>query len=296
MRIVVGVLRGGPSHEYDVSLKTGASVLGTLDKEKYEPRDVFIDREGQWHLHGVPLEPERALRGVDVAFNALHGPYGEDGQVQRLLDALGVRYTGSGAYAAATASNKHAANQAAVAVGIKVPHGAIIDADKITDLEATALRIFRSLPQPSLVTPVGGRSVGATLADNYHALVWALHRSLEQSKKVLVEEFIKGRQATVGVIDKFRNEERYALVPHPDIFSLDEKVLLTTAAKRVHEGLGLAHYSQVHLTLGPRGLYFAGVAAAPYLHDDSTLNQSLQAVGAPLPHFLDHVIMLAHNG
>ena len=98
-RLTVGVLRGGPSNEYDISLQTGAEVLHALPEEKYAARDIFIDREGQWHLLGMPRSPDRALRGVDVVVNALHGKYGEDGRVQQLLDRFGVPYTGSQSFA-----------------------------------------------------------------------------------------------------------------------------------------------------------------------------------------------------
>jgi D-alanine-D-alanine ligase len=60
-RIRVGVLRGGPSSEYEISLKTGATVLNNLSQEKYNPRDIFIDKEGQWHMHGLPVLPHSTL-------------------------------------------------------------------------------------------------------------------------------------------------------------------------------------------------------------------------------------------
>src|SRR3989344_1616625 len=84
-KIRVGVLRGGPSNEYEVSLKSGASVLQNLP-EKYHPRDVFISRDGAWHMDGIVHTPERVLRKIDVVFNAMHGEYGEDGQVQKILE------------------------------------------------------------------------------------------------------------------------------------------------------------------------------------------------------------------
>src|SRR5690349_10161681 len=99
----VAVLRGGPSSEYEVSLKTGGQVLSLLREmpEAYEPLDVFISKDGEWHLQGLVQEPHEVLKHADVAFNALHGYYGEDGQVQRLLESLKVPYTGSSAIAAA---------------------------------------------------------------------------------------------------------------------------------------------------------------------------------------------------
>jgi len=267
-------------------------VLGALNKDKYEGRDIFIDKVWQWHLHGLPANPERALRGVDLAFNALHGHYGSDGQVQRLLAGLSVPHTGPSAFESATAYNRPAARQLLVAARVKVPHGAMLDADKITDLEATALNIFRSLPQPSVVRPVAG-GAGTTMADSYHALVWALKNAIAHSKKILIEELVTGREAVVGVVDQFRNEEHYGLLPHPGTFTHDEQAQLVDAARQVHKALRLKHYSQVHLVLSRRGIYFADVVAHPHLHEDTYLHKSLQDIGAPLPHFLDHVITLA---
>ena len=114
----VGVIRGGPSSEYEVSLKTGGSVLQYLP-EQYEGHDILIDRRGQWHLGGLPTTPARAARQVDVIFNAMHGEYGEDGKVQNLLDQLGVPYTGSGTFASAVGMNKALAKNVFKQNGLK---------------------------------------------------------------------------------------------------------------------------------------------------------------------------------
>jgi len=88
--ITVAVLRGGPSSEHELSLKTGAAVLQHLDHERYRPIDVYLDRQGMWYVRGIPMTPERALVGTDAVFNALHGQYGEDGTLQRILDRLAI--------------------------------------------------------------------------------------------------------------------------------------------------------------------------------------------------------------
>jgi D-alanine-D-alanine ligase len=296
MRTVVAVLRGGPSSEYDVSLKTGASVLAALNKDAYEPRDIFISRGGAWHLHGVEMHPERALRGVDVAFNAMHGHYGEDGTVQHLLDNLGVAYTGSGAYPSAVAFDKHRTREAVAVFGVKIPHGTVLSADKISDLEATARNIFRSFPHPAIVKPVAnGSSIGISAADNFHGLVWALENAFKHSNKVLIEEYIKGRDATVGVIDNFRNERTYTTIPVPSTFTDQEKQILANAARAVHEGLGLAHYSRSDFVVSPRGIYFLEVNTLPGLTTESLLPKALEAGGTKLSHFLDHIISLARG-
>src|SRR5690606_33101558 len=99
-KLTVGVLRGGPSHEYDVSLASGKAVLQQMP-EDYLPIDIFISKNGEWHTDGLVRKPESILRGIDVVFNALHGQYGEDGQVQRILEEIGVPYTGSDTIASA---------------------------------------------------------------------------------------------------------------------------------------------------------------------------------------------------
>lgn len=321
MRTVVGVLRGGPSSEYEVSLKTGSSVLEHLDREKYEPRDIFISRGGEWHAHGVAMEPEKALKGVDVAFVAMHGEFGEDGRLQRQLDALGVPYTGSDAFASSLAFNKQHTKDAVRKLGVKVAHGLVLEPAAEGEIDALAQKLFRTFPHPAIVKPVaGGSSVGTHVAHSYHGLEHALRQAYAHSPRILVEEFIPGREATVGVVDNFRNESAYALMPveiippphHPFFnyeakysgettercpgnFSDAEKGELERIAKAVHEGLKLSHYSRSDFILSKRGIYFLEVNTLPGLTQESLLPKALRAVGSSLAHFLDHVIQLAHG-
>src|SRR3989338_9791095 len=95
VRTSVGILRGGTSSEYDLSLKTGAAMLAALPNDRYDARDIFIDRRGYWHLRGAPVDAARALAQIDVALNALHGGVGEDGTVQRILERAGGPYAGA---------------------------------------------------------------------------------------------------------------------------------------------------------------------------------------------------------
>ncbi|MDE2213434.1 MAG: D-alanine--D-alanine ligase [Patescibacteria group bacterium] len=321
MRTVVAVLRGGPSSEYEVSLRSGASVLQELDKEKYAPEDIFISRSGEWHRHGLPVTPGRALQGTDIVFNALHGHYGEDGTVQRLLDTLGVPYTGSGAFASALAFNKERTKEAVAPFNVKVARHITV---KKLDPDATgakALELFRSFPMPAIVKPVvGGSSVGTTVVRDFPSLSEALTLGFAHAPKVLFEEFIRGREATVGVIDHFRGEKTYPLLPVeiipppestffdygakysgasaeicPGNFSSEEKQLLMNTARAVHEGLGLSHYSRSDFIVSKRGVYFLETNTLPGLTSQSLLPKALRAVGSKFSDFLDHVITLARR-
>ena len=139
----VAVLRGGPSGEHDVSLKTGKSVIENLP-HKYVPIDVYIDKEGIWHIEGIPVKPEKVFADVDVVFNAMHGAYGEDGQVQQLLEHFKIPFTGSGALASAVGMNKILAKEVFKQHGIKTPlHTTIKLGEEIKDFsKRLSLLIF----------------------------------------------------------------------------------------------------------------------------------------------------------
>lgn len=322
MRTVVGVLRGGPTSEYEVSLRSGANLLAALDNEKYEPRDLFIDRGGQWYLHGAPVVPERALRGVDVALNIIHGEYGEDGRLHDVLDSLAVPYSGSDKSSSILAFNKARTKQEVKKVGIKTPRALVVSEDDARgDTEALAFEVFRTFPHPAIVKPViGGSSVGVTIVNNFAQLTWALEQAFKVSPQALIEEYIKGREATVGVIDNFRGEKVYALMPVeiippkenpffdydakysgqtiervPGNFTQEEKTELMDTAKAAHEALGLSHYSRSDFIVGRRGIYFLETnnAAAVGMSEQSLFPKALAAVGTKMSDFLDHVVTLA---
>ena len=108
-RLRVGVLRGGPSAEYEVSLNSGAEVLRAINEyhsNKFRALDIFIDKKGNWHINGLAIKPEQAIHQIDIACNALHGNYGEDGKIQNFLEAHNVPFTGSGSLGSAIGMNK----------------------------------------------------------------------------------------------------------------------------------------------------------------------------------------------
>ena len=312
----VAVLRGGPSSEYDVSLKTGGEVLKARPS-MYEGIDVLVGQDGTWHVAGLQKTPEEALRNVDVAFIALHGPYGEDGKVQRVLESLGVPFVGSGALASAVSMNKHATKGALAKIKDKVKMAAhrIFTREEIKEKGPHA--IFREIFHPSVVKPLStGSSVGITVVNSFLDLEKALEKALEHGDEVMIEEFIDGREATCGVIDGFRGQDRYALlpveiIPHdeapffdyeakysgksreicPGNFDEATKRAIQEATLAVHEELGLRHYSRSDFIVHPkRGVYFLEVNTLPGLTSESLFPKSVAAVGSSLPEFLDHVI------
>ncbi|MCR4279737.1 MAG: ATP-grasp domain-containing protein [Candidatus Zambryskibacteria bacterium] len=293
-RIKVAVLRGGPSHGYDESLKTGAYVLSLLREmpESYDPLDVFISRKGEWHRNGIVEDPHGAMMHTDVVWNALHGSYGEGGQVQRILENLQIPFTGAGTIAAALSINKDLAKGLYRRHGMLTPAHELVTEEGFTDEKI--VEIFRNYLHPVIVKPVdGSHSLGVKMAHTFKELKEAIKETFNHSKKVLVEEFIKGAVVSSPVIDKARGEKLYALVPTGGR-TQGENEKITEMSKLAHEVLGLRHYSSSDFIITPRGkIYILETNSLPVLHEESEMHKSLEATGWRPHDFTTHCINLA---
>ena len=321
-KIRVGVIRGGPSAEHPVSLQTGASVLDALRNaydDRYDPKDIFIDQQGNWHMNGIALKPEDVISRIDVAFNALHGSYGEDGKIQSFFEIHGTPFTGSGSLGSAVGMNKALAKKVFASHGIKTPYWKEVrSSDIASDADGLARDLFHTFPIPAIVKPVSsGSSVGVSVARTHAELVGALIDAAKHGESVIVEELIPGIEATCGVVQGFRGHELYALPPveirpHsgffdyqakyegksqeivPATFSQKVKASIEELAQQIHRSLGLRHYSRSDFIVSPRrGIYVLEVNTLPGLTSESLLPKSLRAIGSDVHEFADHVIRLA---
>ena len=305
-------MRGGPGDEYEVSFRTGAAVLRNLPEEKYQSVDILIDKAGEWHRSGLPSSPERALRGLDAVWNAIHGEYGEDGKIQRILDAHGLPYTGSETIPSAIAMNKTMTKRRLAEIGVRMPRAVILEVSE--DNNKRIFDIFRSFTVPIVVKPVSsGSSLGVSAVWGYDDLRRAISGAFEKGNKVVIEEYIGGREATCGTLQNFRGEEVYALIPVeiarkgnilsygekyetdrnlfcPAGFSDGEKKELQELAKKIHEHLELRHFSRSDFIVTPRGIYFLEVNTLPGLTENCPFPKSLEAVGCGMGQFVDHVL------
>ena len=316
-RTKVAILRGGPGSESEISFKTGKNVLNNLP-DNYIPTDVFISKSGDWHVDGVVINPQKLFQGTDVVFNALHGEYGEDGKLQQFLDHSQVKYTGSGALASALAMNKVMAKEIFISAGLKTPVFKVIKKGEIT--HDIAHKIFTTFPMPAIIKPNGsGSSVGVSLVKKMHDILPAIDKAIKHADTIIVEEFIEGKEATCGVIEKFKGKDIYSLLPVeirkpkentffdydakysgkseeicPGNFSKKESEKIQEMAIQAHKALGLRHYSRSDFIVHPkRGIYILEVNTLPGLTKESLLPKSIEAVGSSLPQFLDHILTLA---
>lgn len=316
-KITVGVLRGGPSSEYQVSLNTGSAVLKHMP-EKYRTRDILVSKEGQWHMDGFEKTPAEILQHVDVVFNAMHGEYGEDGKVQKILETFGTPYTGSDAFSSAVAMGKHLTKDIYERHKLKTPISYIVSRDE--DARDVVAHLFKHFLLPAVVKPVAaGSSVGVTVVKNYQDMPAALEKAFALGDKVLIEEFIRGREATCGVVQDFRGEQLYKLLPIeikppaenpffdydakytgkteeicPGNFTEEEAREIQRMAAEAHKMLGLRHYSRSDFIVTPRrGIYILETNTLPGLTTESLLPKSLAAIGCEFKDFLEHLVSLA---
>jgi len=213
-RLRVALLAGGRSSEHDVSLASARSVLAALDPERYEVVGVVIGRDGRWALEAgspshvlgsdpgtrpvetlpVPAEAGtlEALGAVDVVVPMLHGPFGEDGTVQGLLELASVPYVGAGVTASALAMDKDLFKKVMRDSGIPVAsHHAIRRGDEVAN----------PYGYPVFVKPARlGSSVGISKVHSEVELGPAVALAFRHDEKVLVEEFVAGMEVEVGVL------------------------------------------------------------------------------------------------
>lgn len=318
----IAILRGGPSSEHIVSLNTGRSVLDELCDD-YHTTDVTIDKSGNWYVSGVCKEPGDILRQVDLVFNAMHGEYGEDGKVQQLLENLQIPFTGPKAFSAALSMDKAKTKEVYITHKLNTPLHKVLHKpdteDKVAGIEVQAMLIFKTFLMPVVIKPVcGGSSVGVSIARDYKSLVETLISVYIDNDKIIAEEYIEGKEATVAVIDQFRGKEYYSLLPVeirtpkeksffdyeakytgiteeicPGSFTKEESIQLQEAAIIAHKILGLRHYSRTDFIVHPRrGIYLLETNSLPGLTKESLLPKSLDATGIKYKEFLDHVISL----
>lgn len=312
----IAVLRGGPSDEYDVSMRTGQAVLAALSHSNYLKRDIVITRKGEWLDSGMVRTPEAALEGVDAVFIALHGHYGEDGQIQKMLHRKHIPYTGSGALASATAFNKAFTKKILSKHGLLMPKHYLLRGESLWSVASELDELLEALGPELFVKPnTSGSSHATSRVYGKEQLETFLETMLPKHGTVLVEQFIAGREATVSVLQDFRNEAHYAMpvieiIPPttdthystkskysgetqlicPGSFTYEEKEKLTNAAIMAHVALGCDHYSRTDFIVVNGDIYFLELNTLPGLTETSLFPKAAQTIGLEFNDLVFHLI------
>ncbi|HVT21177.1 MAG TPA: D-alanine--D-alanine ligase family protein [Mycobacteriales bacterium] len=219
-RLRVAVIFGGRSSEHSVSCVTAGSVIAALDPDRYDVVPVGITVEGRWvaadvrslamkgrelpsvisagdsvALSGDPTSLPEVLGPIDVVFPVLHGPYGEDGTLQGLLELAGIPYVGSGVFASAAAMDKAHMKRLLSAAGLPVPDYVVAHEGRPVPADVT------TLGWPVFVKPArGGSSIGISKVADAAGIDAALAEAFRHDPKVLVEAAVVGREIECGVL------------------------------------------------------------------------------------------------
>jgi len=294
----IGVLMGGLSAERQVSLNSGAAVQKALLACGYDAVAIDVDRD-----IAQVLVRER----VDVAFIALHGRYGEDGAIQGLLEIMGIPYTGSGILASALAMNKIFAKQVFEATGLTIaPYRVLSRGDK-PDLAQFGFAL------PVVVKPSQeGSSVGVSIVRHETALAAALQEAFSYDREIIVEQFIKGREVQVGILED-RALGAIEIVPKNEFYDFDAKYTagmaehilparlpanlyqqVLRAGEEAHRALGCSGYSRVDFLVTEEGAcYILEVNTLPGMTDLSLLPEIAGGVGIGFEELVERILLAA---
>ena len=310
-KLTVALLAGGISSEREVSLQSGDQVFEALDKDKYQIR-----------RYDPKTDLSRLVKdasAINAALIILHGPYGEDGTVQGLLDLLHIPYQGSGVLGSALAMNKAVTKKLYEKSGLPVPPYIVYDCNDNVNVDACV----KQLGLPLVVKPVsGGSSVGMSIVRSADDLQDALDKAIVYDKAVMAESYIAGKELTAGVIG---NKELKALpvieiVPDKSREFFDYKAKYTAGvtqeicparindeltrqtqayAIKAHQALYCRGYSRTDMILKDREIYVLETNTIPGMTATSLLPQAAQVGGMSFSQLMDKLIELAledHQG
>ena len=287
--ITIAVLMGGPGSERQVSLASGKAVLNALLSLGLDALPVDVT--------GTDID---LPAGTGLCFNLIHGTFGEDGQLQEILDAKGIPYTGARAASSRRAFDKSLAKQSFLAAEVPTPKAEVID--------CTHGPALPSFPAPFVVKPPReGSSVGIEIVKNQAEAEAAIAKASQHSKDLLIEELISGPELTVPVIDGIAYPVVHIIPPEgvydmatkypwlsgkttgsqyicPADLDLETTMAVQAAAVAAHKALGIEVYSRVDVMLGPDNRpYVLEANTIPGMTETSLLPKSAAAAGLPFP-------------
>jgi D-alanine-D-alanine ligase len=235
----VAVLGGGRSSEHDVSLASAASIRDGLREAGHLPIEIEVGRDGVWRRDGevVELAPGRGLHGVDAVFPALHGPYGEDGTVQGLLECLGVPYVGAGVLASALCMDKVMFKDLMALAGVPQVAYRSVRLEELDDDPGAVRDALAPLGLPVFVKPARlGSSVGIVRVAQADELEGALRTAFEHDRLAIVEAAARGLEVECSVIG---NGEPVASQPGEILLAAGESGWYDYEAKYTPGGMEL---------------------------------------------------------
>jgi D-alanine-D-alanine ligase len=340
-KLRVGVIYGGRSGEHEVSIASAAAIFKHLDPAKYEAVPIRIEKNGRWALGDVAptalsaadviaqqrtetlqtVEPSAAVTatGVDVVFPVLHGPYGEDGTVQGLLELADVPYVGSGVLGSAAGMDKGFMKTLFAAAGLPVgPYAVILRRDWERDGASATTHVAETLGYPVFVKPANlGSSVGISKARSDTEFSAAMELALQFDRKIVIEAAIpEAREIECSVLGNDEPEASVPgeVVPSKEFYDYEAKYLtggskelipapLTPQQVRTIQDLSIRAFQAVEcagmarvdflMNRTTEEIFLNEVNTIPGFTTISMYPKLWGACGLPFPALLDRLVALA---
>jgi len=307
-KIRLALIAGGKSGEREVSLAGANGVEKALNPEKYEVRryDAATD------LAQLAADAGK----IDAAFVLLHGPLGEDGTMQGFLDLLGIPYQGAGVLGSALAMDKNLAKILYKQAGLTVAAWEMAEPED----QENPRRLLKHLSLPVVIKPIRqGSSLGMSVARNEEELAQGLAKAFAFDSEVMVEEYVRGREITVGVLGNkeitalpiveiipgeefafFDYQAKYQPGASREVCPADLPPEVTAKAQEIalaaHRVLQLKGYSRTDMIVAGDSIYVLETNTIPGMTPTSLLPQAAAAHGLSFPALLDRLIELALAG
>lgn len=324
-KVKIGIVIGGPSAEYEVSLASGENIFSNIDKEKYEPVKIKIEKNGRVFLNGRFSTLEKAVKSIDLCFLATHGEFGEDGILQAILESLKIPYTGSGVLASALAMNKAKSRKIFEAQGILTPKTLLLKKNENNEAQINFF-LEKIVGFPVVVKPCSrGSSVGVSIVETKNDLKNTIDVAFSYDNEILLEEYIDGREITCGVIEGLIKEVKNSLFGNQKIVALplteiipkrkykffsyeakykpgaSEEITPAQISKeltkniqetaiKAFESLGCKDYSRIDFIAKGNKIYLLEINTLPGLTKNSLLPKQLFFAGIKFKNFISLII------
>ena len=292
----VGVIMGGISSEREISLKSGEQVLLNLNRDKYEEIIPIIINSKS--------EVIEKIKGIDFAFLALHGKFGEDGTIQGLLETMGIPYSGCRVLPSAICMNKGLTKRIVKTIGVDTAKWLIVKA-----VEEIDYKKIRELQYPVFIKPNnGGSSVATFLVRSEDEVEIAVREGLKYDNEIMIEEYINGEEITSFVLNgevfptvmiKCKNGEFFDYASKYEENGAEEEVVLleeklqekiNNISKKVWDILGCNSYARIDMIVSDGVPYLLEVNTLPGMTTQSLIPKSAKVRGLEFSDLLDRII------
>lgn len=317
---MVGIIFGGISQEHDISVATAVNVNQGIPRDKYSVQSVYISKAGEFAFGNIDQPPQEVtmldakpihesinhFTNIDVAFNALHGPFGEDGTIQAFLHVLGIPCSGSPVSSSALAMDKMRARLVMASAGIPVPESIYLTSKDESDIPF----------MPAVVKPnQNGSSYGISIVKSEDEFKLAIEEAFKYDDIAIVEEYLTGKEITCPVIDRGKGNVKAlpVILIEPqvsDFFDLPAKYkkggsiettpapisgeatrLAQELAVKTHNLIGCKGITRTDMFLAPDGsIKIIEINTLPGMTNTSLVPQSAKVIGIDFSHLLEIAI------